>query len=123
MQRKDLDLNFLLNPITGDINIKRGEEAVKQSLKTLILTSIYEKPFNSELGANINAFLFANYVIGTDEKIAERIKFIIKKYEPGIKLKSVIVRGADSNTLSVTIEYFYTEDVLNNLMITMERRR
>ena len=47
----DLDLDFQINPITGDINRKTGTDAVKRSIRNLIFTNYYERPFKSELGS------------------------------------------------------------------------
>ena len=63
MISKDIDLNFNINPITGDLNRKKDSEAVKQALRTLLLLGLFEKPFNSDLNANIRGFLFENYLI------------------------------------------------------------
>jgi hypothetical protein len=54
----DLDLNFLAHPVTKDVTAKTDEQAVKASIRNLILTSNYEKPFHPEIGSPIKSLLF-----------------------------------------------------------------
>ena len=54
----DLDLNFTAHPVTKDISRRFDENAVKASLKNLVMTSNYERPFHSELGSQVRALLF-----------------------------------------------------------------
>ena len=46
----DLDLDFMINPVTGDINKKKGTDAIKRSIRNLIFTNYYERPFKSKIG-------------------------------------------------------------------------
>ena len=57
---KDLDLNFTAHPILKDINKHVNEYAVINSVKNLVLTNFYERPFRPELGSNIRRMLFEN---------------------------------------------------------------
>ena len=57
---RDLDLNFAIHPITKDVNIYKAEYAVINSVKNLILTNHFEKPFQPEVGSNIRRLLFEN---------------------------------------------------------------
>ena len=43
---KDFDLSFSINPITGDLGTKSDVNAIQQSIKTLINTNFFERPFN-----------------------------------------------------------------------------
>ena len=55
---KDLDLNFMAHPITGDVTTKSDSEAVKRAVKNIVLTNYYERPFKPSLGGNIRGLLF-----------------------------------------------------------------
>jgi len=123
MIRKDLDLNFIKNPITGDINVKKNDDAIKQSLKTLLLLGSYEKPFNNNLGPDLNGFIFQNYIIGTEKKIEERIRTTLKQYEPGLNIKNLSVYPNDKNQIMIDLEYYFTGNVPKNISLTMERTR
>ena len=54
----DIDLRFTAHPVTGDITLLYDEKAIKRSIKQLLLTSHYERPFHSEIGSPIRALLF-----------------------------------------------------------------
>ena len=54
----DIDLTFIANPVTGDLSKKYDENAVKQSIKNLVMTRNYERPFNSSIGSQIYNVLF-----------------------------------------------------------------
>jgi len=123
MIRKDIDLNFIKNPLTGDINVKRNDDAVKQSLRTLMLMSLYEKPFNNELGADLRGFMFQNYITGTDEKIRERIRAVVTKYESGIRIKTLNVSTTDKNEITINLEYYFSGNTPTTLGITLGRTR
>ena len=45
----DLDLNFNIHPIRKDINTFKNEYAISNSIKNLVLTNHYERPFNLSL--------------------------------------------------------------------------
>jgi hypothetical protein len=64
----DFDLSFAANPVTGDVAKKYDVNAVKQSLKTLVLTRFYERPFQPKLGSPIYAFTvnITFYVFGIE---------------------------------------------------------
>ena len=57
---RDLDLNFTAHPVTKDIVMRYDDAAVKESIKNLVLTMNYERPFHSEIGTPVNSLLFEN---------------------------------------------------------------
>ena len=57
---KDLDLDFGLNPVTKDVNKLTDAEAIKRSVRNLINTNHFERPFHPEIGGNVRALLFEN---------------------------------------------------------------
>ena len=58
--RSFLDLNIALsrNPFTDDISTVKNDNAIKQSVKNLVLTTPGEKPFQPLIGSKINDLLF-----------------------------------------------------------------
>ena len=54
----DLDLSFKRNVITSDVSKKKGDNAIKQSLKLLVLTQIGDRLFHPEIGSNVYSYLF-----------------------------------------------------------------
>lgn len=86
---RDLDISFLNNPLSGDLDVVEDEAAVSQSVKNLILTSLYERPFQPSLGSIINQLLFAPYDKITRSVLAQTIKETVDKFEPRVELKFV----------------------------------
>ena len=102
----DLDLDFQINPITGDINKKKGVDAVKRSLRNLIFTSYYERPFNSSIGSDVPKLLFDNVDLVTASLIEDALKRLINIYEPRVQLTGLIVfADIDNHGFNVQMEY------------------
>ena len=108
---KDLDLDFLRNPVTHDISTIEDVDAVKRSVKNLVQTNFYERPFQPELGCGIRGLLFENYspIIGIflKRKIAE----VINRYEPRVSLQDISLDDdPDKNRLKLSL-YFYVQNI------------
>ena len=78
----DIDLNFIPNPITGDISILSGNLAVIKSIENLVLLNHYEYPFNPSIGGNVEKLLFELISDITGNAIAKEITNILNNYEP-----------------------------------------
>lgn len=121
----DLDLNFTKHPVTGDISRRYDENAVKSSLKNLILTSNYERPFHSELGSQVRALLFEPATPMTRALLERSIEDLISNYEPRVELIDVQANVSDdNNAVYVRVEFkiVNTERPLT-LDIALERTR
>lgn len=102
----DLDFNFTRHPVTNDVVRKLDEEAIKQSVKNLVLTQNYERPFHSEIGSQIRGLLFEPASPMTAMLLKRAISDTIINFEPRVSLVDVSVRYTpDSNAISVTIEF------------------
>ena len=102
----DLDLDFKINPITGDINKKKGNDAVKRSIRNLIFTNFYERPFNSSIGSEIPSLLFDTVDVITASLIEDAIAKLINTYEPRVKLSRLVVYAdIDNHGFNVELEY------------------
>jgi len=106
-QYRDLDLFFSKNQGNGDINKITGIEAVKRSIRNLVLLNFYEKPFNPEIGSDVRYLLFENMSPLTSVVLAEAIEDVIEDFEPRARLVSVrAFPNLDRNEYEVTIEFF-----------------
>ena len=102
----DLDLDFIAHPTTKDVVRKTGEDAIKRSVRNLILTNHYERPFRSYLGSNVRKVLFDNINPMTATTLINFIKEVIINYEPRVSLTNVDVSvSTDNNGFDVTISY------------------
>jgi phage baseplate assembly protein W len=108
---RDLDLNFAIHPITKDVNVYKAEYAVINSVKNLILTNHFEKPFQPEVGSNIRRLLFENVDSIMAAQIEREIEETITNFEPRVQISSVIaIHAPDENGYKVRLEFF----VINN---------
>jgi phage baseplate assembly protein W len=108
---RDLDLNFAIHPITKDVNIYKAEYAVINSVKNLILTNHFEKPFQPEVGSNIRRLLFENVDSIMAAQIEREIEETITNFEPRVQISSVVaVHAPEENGYKIRFEFF----VINN---------
>lgn len=102
----DFDLEFGRNPITNDLNKRLNANAIKQSLKCLVLTHFYEVPFHPEVGSQIYHALFENFTPMTKLTAERAITDVITNFEPRVTLNSVTVdESPKSNSLVIAIKY------------------
>jgi phage baseplate assembly protein W len=100
----DLDLNFQAHPITKDIVRKKNIEAIKRSVKNLVLTNKYERPFHPEIGSSILAMLFEPVSPTTGAVLKSRIREVLTNYEPRAIITDIQVSGdIDKNGYYVSI--------------------
>jgi phage baseplate assembly protein W len=102
----DLDFNFTAHPVTGDVARKYDENAVKASVKHLLLTSNFERPFHSEIGSPIKAMLFENVTPLMLASLKRAIEDVINNYEPRVDLLEVrVFDNLDNNAISCNIVF------------------
>jgi phage baseplate assembly protein W len=105
-QYSDLNLLFTTNQDTLDITKKYDDEAVKTSLKNLIQTKNYERPFHPEIGCQIFSLLFENFTPITKQVMKRTIFDVIEKFEPRVTVLDVKVRDRiDANDISIELVY------------------
>jgi phage baseplate assembly protein W len=103
----DLDLNFTIHPVKKDINRHTNEVAVVNSIKNLILTNHYEKPFQPEIGSNVRRLLFENMDTITATTLEKEIEQTIKNYEPRANISRLNVSpDYDNNGFKVYMEFY-----------------
>jgi len=104
---KDLNLSFQQNTATKDIQKLTDVEAVKRSVRNLINTNHYEKPFHPEIGSNLRAMLFENITPQMNHIISKNIELLIKNYEPRCRLVQVNTQPMfDRNGYSCQISFY-----------------
>lgn len=103
---RDLDLDFLAHPTTKDVVRKTGEDAIKRSVRNLVMSNFYERPFRSNLGSNVRGLLFENATPLTAIYIKDAVREVINNFEPRVKLSDVQVQfDYDNNGFNVRLEY------------------
>ena len=102
----DLNLMFTASPSTGDITKKSDEEAIKTSLRNLISTKNYERPFHPEICCQIFSLLFENFSSVTSQVMRKTIQDVVNKFEPRVDILDVeVFETSDENSLNVSLTF------------------
>lgn len=123
---KDLDLNFKLVNSTKDVNRVTDVLAVKRSVRNLVLTNHFEKPFHPEIGSGVRDILFEPMTPITASILATAVEDVIENYEPRARLIGVrAFPNLDQNAYNVTVEFFVvnapTEVITLDVMLEVLR--
>jgi phage baseplate assembly protein W len=103
---KDFDFAFGKNAITGDLNKKLDVNAVKQSMKNLVLTKYYERPFQPDIGSELGSLLFENADMFTADRISKSLEYLFRNYEKRARINSIDIEpNVDRNEYNVDIRF------------------
>lgn len=102
----DLDLDFLMNPSTNDVTRKIGDDAIKRSIRNLLFTNFYERPFQSQIGSDVRALLFEPTTSTSGFQLEKVIRLCIENFEPRVRLNNVkVTYNEDEYGFDVRLEY------------------
>ena len=103
----DLDLDFTRNPVTSDVVKLQDVDAVKRSVKNLIQTNHYERPFHPEIGSDIRGLLFENMTPLTALNLERKVIEVLVNFEPRAKIVDVIAQPQeDANRYHIQISFY-----------------
>ena len=122
---KDLDLDFGRNVVTNDVNKLTDVEAVKRSVRNLINTNHFERPFHPEIGGNVRALLFEPMTPLTALNLQRKIEEVLSNFEPRAKITQIIADpDIDRNAYRLEIK-FYVIGITNPITVEtfLERLR
>ena len=122
---KDLNLDFTRNTVTNDVVKIEDVEAIKRSVRNLVNTNFYERPFHPELGCGARQLLFEPFTPVTSIFLRRKIEEVITNYEPRARLDQVIVtESPDRNAIEVRV-VFYCMNIANpvTVLTTLQRIR
>ena len=125
-QYTDLDLFFAKKATSKDISKVTDIQAVKRSIRNLVLTNHYEKPFHPEIGSGVRGILFELMTPITAHVLTQQIELVIENFEPRAKLISVTAHpNLDRNEYECTIEFYVANapTELVDLTVFLERLR
>ena len=125
-QYTDLDLFFGQKTVSKDINKVTDVQAVKRSIRNLVLTNHYEKPFHPEIGSGVRDMLFELMTPLTAHILTRKIEDVIENFEPRARLISVrAIPNLDRNEYECTISFYVvnTPTELVDLTVFLERLR
>ena len=122
---KDLDLDFGRNTVTNDVNKLTDVEAVKRSVRNLINTNHFERPFHPEIGGNVRALLFENITPLTALNLQRKIEEVLTNFEPRARVTQIIA-NPDIDRNGYQLEFkFYVIGIQNPITVEtfLERLR
>jgi phage baseplate assembly protein W len=109
----DLNLSFKAHPITGDVTRTTDVDAVIRSIKNIVSTNAYERPFKPNFGVNIRSMLFElDTTLFGRPRVAKQIAETIEILEPRVTNVKITINEVDGNELNMTI-YFRVINSVN----------
>lgn len=119
--KKDLEIS----PLSDDLTLLKDEDAVKESIKNLVLTDRGERLMRPTIGGNIRAMLFENITPVSLKIIEDQVRTVIELYEPRCKLIDVsVTTTSNENNLAVKVQfYIVNQEMPIELDMLLERTR
>ena len=102
---KDLAISFEANPNTNDFSAVTNENAIKQSIRNLVLTSFGERPFQPTIGSRVRGLLFEPFDVFMSEDLKDEISNTIERLEPRVELVDVDVRLSEDEHSIDAVSY------------------
>jgi phage baseplate assembly protein W len=120
----DLNLGFVIHPTYKDILPITDIDAVKTSVKNLVLTNQYARPFQPDVYSDVHRLLFENANDFTAYEIKDKIETVIKKYEPRVTNVDVTVNDdIDNNSYAITVRFTTINNQQAELTFFLTRTR
>jgi phage baseplate assembly protein W len=121
----DLDLTFNLVPGSKDVARSFDDQAVIRSVRNLLLTNFYERPFQPNLGGNIDRLLFEPATNLTASLIKTEIENVITNYEPRVQIEEIVVMSnINENSFTVSLTFYIGNNTLpTSVNLLLERSR
>ena len=122
----DFDFPFKKHPVTKDVPIKRDVEAVRQSVRNILLTRRGEKFFDPDFGGSLTEFLFENFDPIVEAEMNQRIVNTLRNYEPRVKVLNIEIEDlSERNALHLRLEVqiLSPENLTTDIEFIIERLR
>ena len=102
----DLDMFLVPHPVTGDISTKKDSDAIKRSIRNIVLTNKFERPFKPNFGGGVTSMLFELDSTRKVKRFQKEMVNMIERLEPRVYNGSVRLNPlTDDNRLDVQIFY------------------
>ena len=120
----DIDPSFTIHPVYNDILPIVDLDAIRSSIRNLVLTNNHERLFQPQLGSGLRSLLFENANPFTTFALKDAITNIIQKYEPRVSQVSVsIIDNSDRHAYQVTISFVASFDTIADVTFYLYRIR
>ena len=125
---RDLSLFFTPNPVTGDVTMVTDVQDIKRSVRNLVMTNRFEKPFHPEVASHVRDLLFERFTPITFNLLRNRIETVLENYEPRVSVTDIEIEDSgqamDNNELNVRIFFTLRNDPqIQSVDILLERVR
>ena len=125
---KDLSLFFTPNPVSGDVTMVTDVQDIKRSVRNLVMTNRFEKPFHPEIASHVRDLLFERFTPITFNLLRNRIETVLENYEPRVSVTDIEIddsgQAMDNNNLNVRIFFTLRNDPqIQSVDILLERVR
>lgn len=121
----DLDLTFSKLPVTKDVALSYDDQAVIRSVRNLLLTNFYERPFQPNVGSNLDKLLFEPANNLTAGLIQDDIQNVLDNYEPRVQVTSIdVTPSTDESTYNINLTFYIgnnTSTTTVNLLLQRSR--
>jgi len=119
----DIDLKLTAHPVSGDLVQIKNEAAIKTSVKNLIQTAFYERPFQPDLGSAVGRLLFEPASPMLKVTMEKAIRQVLENHEPRIDVEQIVVTfNTDQNEVIISI-YFKIVNTLTPLTVAVAIKR
>ena len=125
---RDLSLFFTPNPVSGDVTMVTDVQDIKRSVRNLVMTNRFEKPFHPEVASHVRDLLFERFTPITFNLLRNRIETVLENYEPRVSVTDIEIddsgQAMDNNELNVRIFFTLRNDPqIQSVDILLERVR
>ena len=103
---KDIGVSFAKNANTKDVASVINDNAIKQAIRNLIMTTPGEKLFQPALGSRITELLFEPLDSFTSDAVQSEIINTIQNHEPRVQLRNVsVLPNFSQNSFECRVSY------------------
>ena len=104
---RDLDLSFTAHPVKKDVSKHINERAIINSVKNLVSTNFYERPFQPELGSNIRALLFEPVDAVVATSLERQLRVTVENFEPRVAIQNIsTIADPDNHGYNAQMTFF-----------------
>ena len=102
----DFLTNLNVTNVKKDLTRAVNEEAVKTSIRNLLLTNRGDRFFRNTIGSDLRSMLFELSSPANEQMIADLIRTTIDNYEPRASIVDVRVESDDDNNMVIATIVF-----------------
>lgn len=121
----DIRKNMLMDSLNSDVSVAVNDQAIKDSVMNLVMTTRGERLYQPEIGGDISSLLFELMSEETTYLIQRAIQEVINNWEPRARLQQVqVLPDYDGNKYTITIRFYtiYNLEVLQSVNLNLSSK-